>query len=258
MSEPMVLGYDEAGSGPVLLLVHGFPLDASFWEKQLVGLSGIRRVVAVDLRGRRRSPAEPDGWTIDLYADDVGATVEALGVDRVDLAGLSMGGYVVFSFLRRHRDKVRSLLLIDTKAEADSAEAREGREKTAAQVREKGIDALLEGLFPKIFAPGTGDQVKSKIRKMFEDTPVTTAAADALAMRDRADSTADLKGIALPTLVVHGEQDALMGIDAARTMADGIPGAAFVAIPGAGHMAPLEQPDAVNAAIRDFLSRLKV
>lgn len=254
MTEPMTLGYDEAGNGPVLLLVHGFPLDRTIWSEQLRELSDIRRVVAVDLRGRGKSPAiATDGWTVDLYADDVAATIESLSADKVDLAGLSMGGYVVMAFWRRHQEKVRSLLLIDTKAEADSAEAKEGREKTAALVREKGTGELVEALFPKIFAPMTGDEVKAKVRTMFESTSGETAAADALAMRDRTDWTPDLAGISVPTIVIQGNQDALMPAEGARAMTEKIPGAKFVTIENAGHMAPLENPTAVNRAIREFL-----
>lgn len=259
MADPIALGYDESGSGPVLLLVHGFPLDRTMWEEQLKGLSDVRRVIAVDLRGRGKSPAtDTEGWTIDLYADDVARTIEGLGVDKVDLAGLSMGGYVVLAFWRRHKDKVRSLLLIDTKAEADSAEAKEGREKTAALVREKGTAELVEGLFPKIFAPASGDKVKDKVRRMFENTPGATAAADALAMRDRPDSTPDLSRISVPTLVLQGEQDALMPVEGARAMAEKVPGARFVSTPNGGHMAPIENPEAANAAIREFIAGLSV
>lgn len=255
MAEPIVLGYDEAGSGPVLLLVHGFPLDRTIWAEQMRGLSDIRRVVAVDLRGRGKSPAkETDAWTIDLYADDVAKTLETLGVDKVDLAGLSMGGYVLFSFWRRHRDKVRSLALIDTKAEADSEEAREGREKTAALVTEKGSAALVDALFPKFFAPTTPDSVKQEVREMVENTHPRTAAADALAMRDRADSTADLGRITEPVLVVHGKEDLLIPAEIGQAMAQGIPKTMFVPIPNASHMAPIENPEAVNQALREFLS----
>lgn len=253
----MILGYDEAGEGPVLLLVHGFPLDRSMWEHQLEGLSDIRRVVAVDLRGRGKSPLEKmEGSTINDYADDVAETVDALGVESVDLAGLSMGGYVVFAVRRRHRDKVRSIVLIDTKAEDDSPEAKEAREKTAAQITEQGTGPLVEGLLPKILAEGASEELKAVTRKMFENTPPKAAAADALAMRDRLDSTPDLAKINVPSLVLHGEQDQIMPLESAKEMAGKILGAKLVPVPGAGHLSPLENPGAVNAAIREFLSRI--
>lgn len=250
-----VLGYDEAGQGEVLLLVHGFPLDRTMWAEQLAGLSDIRRVVAVDLRGRGKSPDDQtDGWSMDLYADDIAATIDSLGVDQVDLTGLSMGGYVVFNVLRRHPDKVRSLILIDTKSGDDPPEAKEAREKTAILVREKGTAELVNTLLPKLFAPVATDAVKEKVRMMFENTPAETAAADALAMRDRVDSTPDLSGIQVPTLVIHGADDALMPSGGAKDMASAISGANFVEVPDAGHMSPIENPEPVNQAIREFLT----
>jgi pimeloyl-ACP methyl ester carboxylesterase len=252
----MKLGFDEAGSGDVLLLVHGFPLDRSMWADQVAGLSDIRRVVAVDLRGRGKSPAEGEGWTVDDYADDLAETIDLLGVSAVDIAGLSMGGYVVFAFLRRHGGKARSVILVDTKAGADTAEAKEGRTKTAALVREQGTGALIEGLFPKMFAPRVSPVVTERMRVVFENTPGAAAGNDAIAMRERPDSTSDLGGISIPALVIHGEEDQLMPIDGAREMAAAIPGAKFVGIASAGHMAPVENPKAVNDAMREFLSGL--
>lgn len=251
------LGYDEAGEGPVLLLVHGFPLDRTMWAEQISGLSDISRVVAVDLRGRGKSPEAGDGWTIDDYADDVAATIDSLGVDKVDLAGMSMGGYVVLAAWRRHPDKIRSVILINTKAEADSQEAKEAREKTAIMVREKGTAELINGLFPKMFAPGANDAVKDKVRTMFEDTPSETAAADALVMKDRPDSTSDLGSINVPVLVIQGEEDSIMSVDGSKAMAGNISGARFTTVPSAGHMAPVENPEAVNQAIREFLDGIE-
>lgn len=252
---PAPLGYDASGSGQPLVLVHGFPLDRTMWTGQLEGLADTRQVIAVDLPGRGRSASiSPDGLSIDDYADSVAATIDSLGLGAVDLAGLSMGGYVVFSLLRRHPTKVRSLLLIDTKAGDDTPEAKEGREKTAALVREQGTAALLDSLFLKLFSPATPDSIRDSVRLMFENTPSETAAADLLAMRDRIDSTPELATISIPTLVIHGEDDALMPVDIGSALAEAIPAATFVAVPSAGHMAPLENPEAVNAAIRDFLA----
>lgn len=250
-----VLGAQESGTSDVLVLIHGFPFDSRMWEHQLSGLSDVRRVVAVDLRGRGRSTdADADGWTVDTYADDIAATLDSLSAANADVAGMSMGGYVAMALLRRHPEKVRSLILIDTKTGDDPPEAKEAREKTAALVREKGTLELANGLLPKLTRPEPDEGVVEKAKQMFADTPSETAAADALAMRDRTDSTDLLSKATVPVLVIHGEQDQLMPVDGAKQMASNIPGARFVAIADAGHLSPMENPEAVNAAIRDFLS----
>jgi len=255
MPEPMELAYEERGSGPVLLFVHGFPLDRTMWIPQLAGLAKLRTCAAVDLRGHGLSTIEnTDGFSMDLFADDIATTLDTMGADKVDLCGLSMGGYVVFSFFRRHRDRVRSLIFCDTKAEADSPEAKAAREKTAELVASQGLDALYEQLEGKMFGSSPSDDVKAKVRRMFNATAPEVAAADALAMRDRDDSTGDLAGIDVPVLWLQGEEDALMPVENARATAEKIPGARFVPIPGGGHVAPMENPDAVNAAIKDFLT----
>lgn len=248
-----VLGFDEAGEGDVLVLVHGFPFDRRMWEFQVRGLSSDRRVVAVDLRGRGKSPEEGDGWTMETYARDVAATVDSLGVDQVDIAGMSMGGYVVMAFFKLFPEKVRSLIFIDTKAGDDAPEAKEAREKTAALVREKGTLELANGLLPKLMRPEPSEEVSEKARQMFADTPAETAAADALAMRDREDSTSLMAGVSVPTLVLHGELDQLMPLEVGTQLAGSIPRGKLVPIPDAGHLAPMENPAAVNAAIAQFL-----
>ena len=256
MTEPMELAYEERGSGPVLAFIHGFPLDRRMWIDQLSGLAKVRRCVALDLRGNGLSTIEdkePE-FSIDLLADDVARTLDEIGADQADICGLSMGGYVAFAFWRRHRDRVRSLILCDTKSEADSDEAKAGREKTAAMVREQGLEALWDGLGAKLLAADPSPEHVAKLKEMFLAQPREVIAADALAMRDRPDSTPDLAGITVPVLWIHGEQDQLMPIDGARATAEKIPGARFAAIPNGGHMAPMENPGAANAAIVEFLS----
>lgn len=254
MPEPMDLAYEERGSGPVLVMVHGFPFDRTMWIEQLKGLAKIRRACAVDLRGHGlSSDPGPGDYSMDLFADDVARTLDDIGTDQIDLCGLSMGGYVLFSFWRRHPDRVRSLIFCDTKAEADPDEAKAGREKTAALVREQGMESLYEQLAPKLVGRSPAERVMAELKRMFLATTPEVAAADALAMRDRQDSTGDLGTISVPVLWIHGEEDQLMQIDAARATAEAIPGARFAAIPGGGHVAPLENPDAVNKAMAEFL-----
>src|SRR5579864_5310187 len=258
MPQPMELAYEERGSGPVLLFIHGFPFDRTMWvPQQLAGLAKIRTAVAVDLRGHGLSEVMSGGdFSMDLFADDVAKTLDAIGADKADIAGLSMGGYVLFSLWRRHPDRVRSLIFIDTKAEADSDEAKAGREKTAETVSEQGMQPIYDSLGPKVVGSSPSIEVQDKLKQMMLDTAPEVAAADALAMRDRADSTVDLPNITVPVLWLHGEEDALMPIDGARASAAKIPGARFVSISKGGHVAPMENPDATNAAIADFLKSL--
>ncbi|GAC1411180.1 MAG: alpha/beta fold hydrolase [Actinomycetota bacterium] len=255
MTQPMALTYEERGSGPVLLLVHGFPLDSSMWIEQLKGLAKIRTVVAVNLRGHGYTKVDDnDGFSMDLFADDIAATLDEIGAEQVDLCGLSMGGYVVLAFWRKYPQRVRSLIFVDTKAEGDTDEGKAGREKTAAMVREQGMQPLYDGMIDKMLAPGAPQSVRETCKRIFLNVPPEVAAADALAMRDRPDSTGDLAGINVPVLWIHGEQDQLMPIDGARATAAKIPNATFVSIPNGGHMSPLENPEAVNKAFTEFLN----
>ncbi|MGH2707924.1 MAG: alpha/beta fold hydrolase [Actinomycetota bacterium] len=252
--QSVTLGHDEAGSGPLLLLVHGFPFDRRMWAGQLAGLSHLRRVVAVDLRGRGKSAGlVPDRPSIDAHADDLARTIVALGHDQADVAAQSMGGYIAFALWRRRPEVVRSLILINTRAEADSPEARAGRDASAALVGERGTIALADQMLPRLLAPGAGSDIRALVSQMFEETPAETAAADLLAMRDRPDSTPTLTTISVPALVIHGEQDAIVSLQSAGSMAARIPGGRFVVVPGAGHLSPMENPEAVNAAVAEFL-----
>lgn len=253
MANEIKLKYDEAGQGPLLLLIHGFPLDRSMWKGQLSGLSDIRRVVAPDLRGRGGSPGG-DSWSVDDLADDISNLIVDLGEKNADVAGLSMGGYVAFGLWHRHPDKIRSLILMDTKAGADNDEAKAGRDKVAATVREKGTGALVDDLGRRVLAPDPPESIRAEVKRMFESIPGESSAADAIAMRDRPDSTNDAGSITVPVLVIHGEQDQLMPVEVGEDLAKSIPGAKFARIPNAGHLSPLENPDAVNNAIRDFLT----
>ncbi len=251
----MELGYDEAGDGRVLLLVSGFPVDRRIWAHQLTGLSDLRRVVAVDLRGRGKSPASAKGgWTMDTHADDLAETISSLGVDAVDLGGISMGGYIAFAFLRRYPEMIRSLILVSTRATPDPPEYKTGRVTTAERARRYGTRALAGSMLPNLLAEGAAESVEEEVLAMFDAVPGETSAADSLAMKDREDSTPMLGSVAVPTLVIEGAGERLLPPGTAKALADAIPEARLASIPNAGHFAPVENPDAVNEAIRGFLA----
>lgn len=244
--------------GPCILLIHGYPFDHTIWQYQLSHLEGCRRV-APDLRGMGLSDAPDLGYSMTTYADDMAALLDTLGIERAVLCGISMGGYVALDFARRWPDRLSGLVLMDTRAEADSAEGRRGRDAQAALARERGAGAVADAMLPKLL--GDADPVHSpearRVRRMIEATPVAGIAGALVAMRDRPDSTDLLPALgAIPVLVAVGEHDRIIPADGAEAMAAAIPGARFEVIPRAGHIPPLERPAETTALLADFLQRL--
>jgi YbgC/YbaW family acyl-CoA thioester hydrolase len=253
------LAVEVRGEGPAILFVHGYPLDRSIWREQIDMLEGYRRI-APDLRGMGQSDAPDLGYGMALYAADLAALLDALGVDDVVLCGLSMGGYVAFEFLRQWRSRVRGLVLMDTRAEADSPEVRRARDAAAATARERGAAVVGETMLPKMLAPSTMSgrpEVVDRVRSLMAGTPVAGMVGALGAMRDRAGSESLLPTLAdIPTLVMVGAADILTPPDQARAMAEAIPGARLAIIPGAGHLPPVEQPAATAESLLEFLRSL--
>jgi YbgC/YbaW family acyl-CoA thioester hydrolase len=253
------LAVDVRGDGPAVLFIHGYPFDHSIWAPQLDALDGWRRV-APDLRGMGRSDAPDLGYGMATYAEDLVALLDALGIDRVVVAGLSMGGYVAFELLRHWRERVRGLVLVCTRAEPDSPEGRRARDAAAQQVRELGAGAIADAMLADVLSPSAraGDPaLAERVRKIMAATPVAGIVGALTAMRDRSDSNGLLSTLEdLPTLVIAGAEDSIIPPEKARAMADRIPGARFVAIRGAGHLPTLETPEETTGAIRAFLGSL--
>lgn len=251
------LAVDTAGDGPAVLFIHGYPLDRTIWRHQFNNLPGMRRI-APDLRGMGKSDAPDLGYSMTTYADDLAALLDTLGVEDVVLCGHSMGGYIAFEFLRRWRDRVRGLVLVATRAEGDSSEGRKGRDTAAAAARERGAQAVVEAMLPKLFAGDDAAAVGplwSQVEAMILATPVPGAIGALTAMRDRPDSTPLLPLLAgLPTLVVAGEEDRLIPAAGARTMAEMIPGSRLVLMPGVGHLPSLEAPADFTRLLEGFLT----
>ena len=250
------LAVERRGSGPAILFVHGYPLDRTLWAHQLEHLDGWQRI-AVDLRGFGLSDAPDLGYSLPTYADDLAALLDALQLDDVVLCALSMGGYVAFEFLRRYRERVKGLVLMDTRADADTPEARRARDHAIAVAREHGAAAIAESMMPRLLASDTlrrNPSLAEQVRAMVVATPVPGIAGALAAMRDRPDSTTMLGTLeGLPTLLVVGEQDEITPPAGHEAMAAAIPGAKLAVIPGAGHLPPLEAPETVTHVLAAFL-----
>ena len=253
------LAVDSVGEGPAVLFIHGYPLDRTVWRHPMEHLEGWRRI-APDLRGMGRSDAPDLGYSMTTYADDLAALLDSIGVDDAVLCGLSMGGYVAFEFLRRHRQRVRALILMDTRAEADSAEGRKSRDAAAQLARDQGARAVADSMLPRLFARDTADAVGEPwwvTERMILGTPVAGITGALAAMRDRPDSTELLGTLAdLPVLVVVGDHDRMTPPASAHRMMAGIPGARLVEIAEAGHLPPLEKPEVTTGVLREFLEKI--
>jgi 3-oxoadipate enol-lactonase len=249
---------EQRGGGPVLLLVHGFPLHHGMWHEQVENLSQDFCVVAPDLRGFGESGVTPGTVTMDRFADDLAALLDALRIDQpVALCGLSMGGYIAFAFCRRHLGRLGHLILCDTRADADDPQARRVRLAMAEQVLESGSSSVVAAMLPRLLAEATAERrpaVVDGLAEMIQSIDPQGLAAAQRGMAARAAASPMLGEIDVPTLVVCGEHDSVSPPEHMRSIAAALPDARFVEIPAAGHMSPMENPAAFNAAIRDFLA----
>lgn len=267
------------GSVGTIVFVHGFPFDGSMWEPQLNALPAGWRGLAPHLRGfgdtdmkdlpgevstgrrigGRIAREEEPVLTMARLADDMAALIHAESRGPAVVCGLSMGGYVALELWRRHPARIRALVLADTRAAADDDESRENRLRMAQTVRRDGLEAVARAMVPVLLAPGTREAepaVVAKVRAMITGNQTGTVIAALAGMAARHDNTPELHGITVPTLVLVGEHDEVTPPAEARGMAGAIPGARIEIVEGAGHLPPLERPEAFNRALGTFLQSL--
>jgi 3-oxoadipate enol-lactonase len=240
-----------------LVLLHAFPLNARMWERQLALASGGWRVIVPQLRGFDGGAADPPASSIDDYAGDVIDLLDALHVEEAVIAGLSMGGYIAFAVLRHAARYVHALVLADTKSQADSPEAVEGRKRLLQVVSEKGPSAVADEMVPKLLGETTRRErpdVAARVRELVLSNSTEAIAGAIRALMSRPDSTPLLSTIHVPTLIVVGAEDTLTPPAHAEEMHRAIAGSELVQIPSAGHLANLEQPEPFDAALARFLS----
>lgn len=253
--------YLDAGTGePALVLLHAFPLHAGMWAPQVEHLSQTHRVVAPDFLGFGGSDAPESMYRYTMlgFADLVAGLLDHLGLERVVLGGLSMGGYVAFAFLRQYAERVSGLILADTRAGADTSMVYDRRTDQQDQVARIGTTALIETLLAGLLSDDTRanrlDLVEQVRRLMANPAAGFIGALEA--MKHRPDATEELASITAPTLVIVGEDDALAPPDVAREMHERIRISELAVLPHAGHLSNLEAADEFNAAVAAFLARL--
>ena len=253
-----LLSVADVGQGPPILFVHGFPLDHTMWRQQLAEFSRDHRCIAPDLRGFGQSSVTLGKVSMEQFAEDLAALLDTLGItEPVVLCGLSMGGYIAWEFVRRHAARLHALILCDTRAVSDSPEAAANRLKLADDVMRLGPELVANAMLPRLFAPNPAahrPEWDHELRQVMLATNPQGIAAASRGMAERGDARALLPTIDCPTLVIVGEHDVISPPAEMRDIATAVPRSVFQIITDAGHMAPLEQPLATNAAIRQFLA----
>lgn len=246
--------------GLPVVLVHGFPFSHEMWEPQLEAQASGCRVVAYDVRGLGRSGVGDGQYTMELFVDDLVRVLDGAGLDRPVVCGLSMGGYILLRALEREPDRVRAAVLCDTKSAADDDEGRLKRARAIRTLKDGGAAAYAEAFAPAVVGSTTRERrprVVAAVREMIRSNPVRGMVGAQLAMLGRTDTTGALAGIEVPTLVVGGEEDPLTPPSTMRDLADRIPGARLALIPEAGHVVNLENPDAFDRELAEFLAGLE-
>ncbi len=241
---------------PWVVLVHGFPFNRATWKGQVEALAKEFRILTYDLRGLGASQLGPAPQPLEAYVDDLLALMDALGIARAALGGLSMGGYIALRAAQRAPERFWALLLCDTKSEPDSDEGKLGRAAGIKALHGNGVEAFAQGMLPKLLLRPGAPEAQALLALMLKNSVEGTANALA-AMQGRTDTTPGLKALKLPVLVLVGSGDAITPSKGAEHMAALIPGAKLKILENAGHVSNLEAPEAFNAEVLTFLKAVK-
>jgi 3-oxoadipate enol-lactonase len=254
----MSLAHDDVGRGTPVVLLHAFPLSRAMWRPQLDALPDACRLITPDLPGFGDSAPLGTPPTVEAMAEQVAALLDRIAPrEKLILGGLSMGGYVAFAFARKYADRLRGLILCDTRAEPDDDAARASRDKLIEFASNNPPSAVVEQMLPKLLGPQTASshpEVVEEVRRIAAAQRPAGIVGALRMLRERPDSRPTLATVRVPALIVVGRDDALTPVSASESMAAQIPGSRVVVIDGAGHLSNLEQPEAFNDAIRAFVT----
>ena len=253
------IAYDDVGVGPAVVLIHGYPFNRSLWTEQTEALTSRFRVVTPDLRGFGESDTSEGPVTMNRMAQDVAELMDQLGIHQAVIGGLSMGGYVALAFVKQFPSRVKALVLADTRAQADTEEAKQTRHQQAEKALSEGMAGIADGMLPKLLTPDTVSkrpEVVKRVRDMMLKTKPQGAASALLGMAEREDLSEFISTIGVPTMIVVGREDAITPVADSEKMQSKIAPSRLVVIENAGHVSNLEQTEQFNFALLKFLDRV--
>ena len=259
VNELMVSYNDEGPDGaPVVLFIHGFPLNKSMWNAQFEVLKSTYRVIAYDVRGHGNSEAGTEDFSIELFVEDLIGFMDTLQLDQVILCGLSMGGYIALSAIEKHPERFIGLVLSDTQCLADTPEAIEKRMAAIESIREKGAALYLEQSIQNLFAAASFDAKQMEIASVKEMMRKTTAQSlcnTLHALSVRRETCSKLSDLVVPILILVGKEDKITPPNAARLMHDKTQHSTMIIIEHAAHLANIENPHEFNQQLMEFIQR---
>ena len=254
--------YNEEGpySAPVILFIHGFPLNKSMWNPQMEAFKKDFRVIAYDIRGHGKTEPGNKDFSIDLFVNDLIEFMDMFSIDKAILCGLSMGGYIALKAVEDYPKRFSGLVLCDTNCLADTPEAKENRMKAIESIKLNGVEKYADESLKKLFAPDsllTKEKETVSVRRMILKTTEESLINTLKALSIRQETCTRLNEIKIPVLIMVGSEDTITPPSAAQSMHEKIPGSILEIIEHAGHLSNLENPDSFNTKLRSFLSSIK-
>src|SRR6188768_114808 len=253
----LTVSYSDHGpdDAPVIIFIHGFPLNKSMWNIQVETLKENYRVITYDIRGHGNSDAGIDEFFIELFVIDLLRLMEKLKIEKSILCGLSLGGYIALNAVLKHPDRFDGLILNDTQCIADTPEIKENRCNVIISIKEKGVEQYADEIIKNLFAPESFTKKKNVIdavREMIISTPKQSLCNTLHALAERKETCNELHEINIPVLIMVGKEDKITPIAAARQMHELILNSKLEIIQHAGHLSNLENPTEFNAHLVNF------
>lgn len=252
------LSYDDFGEGSIpIVFLHGFPFDKSMWQEQLDFLKSTHRVIALDIRGFGKSTDEESHLSMDLFANDLILFIDKLGLEKVIICGLSMGGFIALNAMKRFPSRFEALILCDTQCIADSYDVKANRYKTISDIKEFGASNFSEGFIKKVFHESSiteKPEMVEQLRKVVFSNSQHIITQGLVALAERSETCSILNDISIPTLIICGREDIVTPLDESKFMNKNIKGSVLHVITNAGHVSNLEEPLKFNRHLRNFLN----
>ena len=251
------LSYDDIGEGTIpIVFLHGFPFDKSMWQEQLDYLKPTHRVIACDIRGFGKSTDEESHLSMDLFANDLILFIDKLGLEKVIICGLSMGGFIALNAMKRFPSRFEALILCDTQCVADSHDVKAKRYKTIEDIKEYGVSNFNEGFLKNVFHEDSitnKPELVEQLRRVVFSNSEHIICQGLVALAERSDTCSITNRITVPTLIICGREDVVTPLEESKFMNKNIKGSVLHVINNAGHVSNLEEPAKFNKLLRDFL-----